>query len=252
MRSQGALLGLAAGLISGLFGVGGGLVVVPGLILWLRFDQDRASATSLVTIVASASAAYARFAIDGSVKLELAALLLVEAAIGVALGSRLVGRVPNHWLARSFVGIALVSAVRLIASSSDAGTSDGFVTGGWEAAFLITAGLIAGGLAATLGIGGGLVFVPALVSFSGLEQVVAEGTSVAVIVPTALLGAALHARAGRVDWEVGLAAAITGVVGALIGAQVALDLSATTLQRLFAALLILVATRMLARTWATS
>ena len=117
---------------------------------------------------------------------------------------------------------------------------------------LIVLGLVAGSLAATLGLGGGIIYVPALVTVFGFSQHVAQGTSLAIIAPTALIGAITHARAGRVDWRVAAWVAAGALVGALAGSQVALGLDETVLRRLFAVILVVVAFRMLARTRSSS
>ena len=113
---------------------------------------------------------------------------------------------------------------------------------------LIAVGLGTGILSATLGIGGGIVFVPALVALFGFDQHLAEGTSLLVIVPTALIGTMAHARAGRVDWKIGLLVGAGGVVGGFAGAHIALELAPAVLRRLFAAFLAVMALRMLWRT----
>ncbi len=110
---------------------------------------------------------------------------------------------------------------------------------------LILVGLAAGALSATLGIGGGVVFVPALAVIAAFDQQLAQGTSLAVIVPTTVIGAYVHARAGRVDWRTALRLGIGGIAGGLVGAQVALGLDETVLRRLFAVFLALMAARML-------
>jgi hypothetical protein len=112
----------------------------------------------------------------------------------------------------------------------------------------ITLGLAAGMLAATLGVGGGIVYVPALVALFSFAQHEAQGTSLAVIVPTTLVAAAVHAQAGRIDWRTAGLLGVGGVVGGLLGASSALALDDTLLRRLFAAFLVLVALRMLRRT----
>ncbi|MBT8216080.1 MAG: sulfite exporter TauE/SafE family protein [Acidimicrobiia bacterium] len=247
MRWHGAILGIAAGFIGGLFGVGGGLLVVPGLVLWLHFEQRRASATSLATIVASSAAALARFGLDGAVDVDRALVLLIGAAAGAYLGARIAGRIPNHWLARGFVAITVLSALRLAIGGSDP-AAGGLVSGMVGVAVLIAVGFGAGMLSATLGVGGGVVFVPALVTLAGLEQQAAQGTSLAVILPTVLIGTTVHARAGRIDWPVGALAGAGGILGGLVGAQVALGLPADVLSRLFAGFLVVMAVRMLPRT----
>jgi uncharacterized membrane protein YfcA len=248
VRWQGVVLGLAAGFIGGLFGVGGGLLVVPGLVLWLHFQQRRASATSLATIVASSAAAVTRFAVDGSVELDTALVLFLGAGVGAFLGARLAGRLPNYWLARGFVGIVLFSAARLALAGSGHGGADALVSGVAEPVSLITVGLLAGILSATLGVGGGVVFVPALVALLGLEQQVAQGTSLAVILPTVLIGTTVHARAGRVDWPIGITVGLGGILGGVAGAQVALGLPESVLRRMFAVFLLIMAGRMLDKT----
>jgi uncharacterized membrane protein YfcA len=109
----GAVLGIAAGFVGGLFGVGGGIVMVPGLVLLLGFEQHRAHATSLAAIVASATSASIPFMLDGEVAWDTAGLLLIGSMVGAALGARHVVRISPVWLARAFVVLACVAAVDL-------------------------------------------------------------------------------------------------------------------------------------------
>lgn len=120
---------------------------------------------------------------------------------------------------------------------------------------LIMAGLIAGALASSLGIGGGVIFVPVLAVALALDQAVAQGTSLAVIVPTAIIGTYGHARFGRVDWRAAAPLAVAGVVGAVIGAKGALAADPELLRRLFAGLLVVLAARLVLaqlREWRTA
>ncbi len=108
-------------------------------------------------------------------------------------------------------------------------------------------GLVAGALAATLGIGGGVVFVPVLVSVFLFTQHEAQGTSLAIIVPTVLVAAIAHARAGRVLWRLTAWVGIAGIVGAVGGARLALLLDDAILRRFFAVVLFFIAIRMALR-----
>lgn len=112
----------------------------------------------------------------------------------------------------------------------------------------IIIGLGAGALAATLGVGGGVVYVPALVALFSFDQHIAQGTSLAVIVPTTIVAAVVHFRAGRVDVRLALALGVGGIVGGLGGAATALALDGPLLRRMFAVFLVLMAFRMLAKT----
>jgi len=112
---------------------------------------------------------------------------------------------------------------------------------------LLALGLFAGSLAATLGVGGGIIFVPALVSFFSFTQLEAQGTSLAIIVPTAIVATIGHARAGRVIWKVALVAGTAGIVGAIGGSQLAYQLDEEVLRKVFAVVLVILAVRMLYR-----
>ena len=110
---------------------------------------------------------------------------------------------------------------------------------------LLAIGLTAGVLAGLLGIGGGLLMVPAMVLISGFDQHVAQGTSLLVIIPAAALGSFTHHRHGRLALRDAAALAVGGVLGALLGSVTALSLDDELLQRLFAVLIIVMAVRML-------
>ncbi|MDQ3689738.1 MAG: sulfite exporter TauE/SafE family protein [Chloroflexota bacterium] len=110
---------------------------------------------------------------------------------------------------------------------------------------LLAIGLTAGTLAGLLGIGGGVLMVPAMVLITGFDQHVAQGTSLLVIIPAAVLGSFTHHRRGRLALRDAGALAIGGVVGALLGSLTALSLDEDLLRRLFAVLLLLIAARML-------
>lgn len=114
---------------------------------------------------------------------------------------------------------------------------------------LIVLGLIAGSLAAALGIGGGIIFVPALVTFFGFTQIEAQGTSLAIIIPTAIVATIGHARRHRIDWPVAITAGLTGIIGAALGANLALQLDEHTLSRIFSILLAVLGVRMALRAW---
>lgn len=106
-------IGVAAGFVGGLFGVGGGVIVVPGLILFLGIDQIRASATSTATIAAAAAGALVLFGSESAVDLTAAGWLVAGAVVGAALGARYVDRVPTVWLTRGFAALMLIAAVRM-------------------------------------------------------------------------------------------------------------------------------------------
>ena len=116
-----------------------------------------------------------------------------------------------------------------------------------EVVAFVLLGLFAGFLAATLGIGGGIIFVPAFVSLFSFSQLDAQGTSLAIIVPTAVIATIGHARADRVVWKVAAVTGLAGVGGAVLGSLLAFELDEEVLRRIFAVVLVLLAVRMLIR-----
>lgn len=113
---------------------------------------------------------------------------------------------------------------------------------------LVLIGIVAGLLGSAIGVGGGIIMVPALVVLFSFDQHLAQGTSLAVILPTAIASTIGHARAGRVLWRLATPIAIAGIISAVAGALVALILDSDDLSRLFAILLVAVAVRMAVRT----
>ena len=110
---------------------------------------------------------------------------------------------------------------------------------------LLAIGLTAGVLAGLLGIGGGVLMVPAMVLIMGFDQHIAQGTSLLVIIPAAAFGSFTHHRHGRLVLRDAAALAVGGVLGALLGSVTALSLDEELLRRLFAVLMLAVAGRML-------
>ena len=110
---------------------------------------------------------------------------------------------------------------------------------------LLAIGLTAGVLAGLLGIGGGVVMVPAMVLIVGLDQHVAQGTSLLVIIPAAAFGSFTHYRHGRLAIRDAAALALGGVLGAAVGSVTALSLDDQLLRKLFAILILAVAVRLL-------
>ena len=113
----------------------------------------------------------------------------------------------------------------------------------WGDAAAIGAGLFAGFLSGTIGIGGGLAFVPIMTIGFRMPQQLAQGTSLAAIIPTALVGGITHLRQGNVRQDAAIWMGGGGVVGAVIGALVAVDLPTSFLARLFGAFLLFSAYR---------
>lgn len=109
-----AAIGTAGGLFSGLFGVGGGAVMVPLLLLWLAYGEREAAATSLGAIVIVAAFAVATQGIYGNVDVVAGILVGVPAVGGVLLGTWLQQRVPADTISLAFAVLLVAAAVQLV------------------------------------------------------------------------------------------------------------------------------------------
>ena len=111
---------------------------------------------------------------------------------------------------------------------------------------LVIIGLITGFLAGMLGIGGGLVVIPALVMFMGMSQQGAQGTSLAMMLPPiGIIAAYNYYKAGYVDIKFALILAILFIIGSYFGSKIAVKLSQEMLKKIFGVFLLLVAIKML-------
>jgi uncharacterized membrane protein YfcA len=111
---------------------------------------------------------------------------------------------------------------------------------------LLAVGIIAGFMSSMVGIGGGIVIVPALVFLFGLNQKMAQGTSLAMLsMPVAFIGAYNYYKEGFVDWKVALILAVTFVIGGFLGSKLALSLEMGVVKKIFAVLMIAMAVKYL-------
>ena len=111
---------------------------------------------------------------------------------------------------------------------------------------LIILGLITGFLAGMLGIGGGLIVIPALVMIMGMSQQAAQGTSLAMMLPPiGIIAAYNYYKAGHVDIKIALILAVMFIIGSYFGSKIAVKLSQELLKKIFGVFLLLVAIKML-------
>lgn len=235
-------IGLLAGLLSGLFGVGGGTVIVPLLVLLLHFDQRISAGTSLAAIVPTASVGVISYAVSGSVAWVPAIILAAGAVVGAQIGTRLLPRISQTALRWGFVGflLAVIVTLFLVVPSRDAV----FVLGWINGLGLLAVGVGTGVLAGLIGVGGGVIVVPVLMLVFGTSDLIAKGTSLLMMIPTAISGTIGNLRHHNVDL---LAAALIGVAACTttaLGAWIATLVDPTVGNILFAAYLVVIAVQM--------
>jgi hypothetical protein len=231
------LVGAGGGLLSGIVGGGGGAIMVPLMTSLMAMPQHTAHGTSLVVIVATALAAALIYALETAVDWSLVAVLLLGSTAGAYLGARLSRYIPALRLRQLFGVFLVLIAVRLLFFRSvsplvDAGGAGEVVVGA-----LI--GLFGGVTSGALGVGGGAVFVPALVLLLGVGQHEAQGISLWVVVWSAIVGSMTHYRLGTVDVRAARLIAPAAVPAGIAGALIAAQLDTGQLQAVFAVILTL-------------
>lgn len=236
------LIGTAAGILSGLFGVGGGIVLVPALIFLARMDARRAAATSLAAVIPIAASGLVGYASGGQVDWVVAAVLTTAAVVGSAIGTRLLRLLPERTLMLAFAVLLVGVAVRMFFQTGEAGGR-----GAIDVALVlgvVAVGLFTGILSGLFGVGGGFVIVPALILLFSEPSTVAKGTSLLAILPTAVVGSLINARHHLVQTRHAAAVGVAGAAFSFVTARFALGLDEKLANMLFAILLLAVAARM--------
>jgi uncharacterized protein len=236
-------VGIAAGFLSGLFGVGGGILMVPAMVLLLSMEQRRAHGTSLTAILPIAVSGTIGYAVEGKVDWPVSVWLTLGAAgLGAVIGTHLLHVLPRRALAYGFAALLVATALRMVLDTSDAGGRAALTVATVVA--LVAIGVVTGILAGLLGVGGGIVVVPVLVVGLGLPAAVAKGTSLAMVVPTSLVGTWRNVRARNTELVTAAVMGMAGLASSFAATKISVGLDETLSNRLFGALLLLVAVSM--------
>ena len=221
----GAAIGLTAGVLSGLFGVGGGIVMTPGIQVLLGAPPIVALATPLPVIFPTALAGALAYRRRGEIDTRAAAWLVGPGLIGAALGAWLTDLVDTTLLLIVTAVLLGWQAIALLRKRERRGAGRPAT-----APILGGIGALAGLVSGLLGIGGGLVMVPLLAGWLGMPLKRALGTSLLAIVALVVPGTVVHALLGHLDLGIGLALVVGAVPGARIGAALALGAKERTLR----------------------
>ncbi len=231
------LIGLLAGVLAGLFGVGGGFLMVPLFIAWLAVDQKKAHATSLGAVFPIAIAGAIGYATTDHVDWQSGGYLLLGSFFGAMYGAKLLHTISLTKLQLVFGTLLVLSAVRLLWSAQPTQLVDGIV----GHILLIVVGLFAGTMSGLLGIGGGIIMVPAMIIAAGLTAVEARGTSLAVIVGSSISGAISHYKRGNIIVPIAIVSGVAGVPATFVGIYLSQNLPERISVALFAAILLTIA-----------
>ena len=209
------LVGVAGGLLSGLFGIGGGTIIVPALVLWLGIPQKLAAGTSVAAILPTAIVGATTYGLQGHVDWVAGAFIAVGIIAGAQAGTYLLARLPTgviQWAFMGFLAVVIVSLWFVVPTRDDRIALD-VLTG----VLLVALGFVTGILSGVLGVGGGVIVVPVLMFFFGASDLQAKGTSLLMMIPGSISATLGNLRRDNVNLRaaawVGLAACATVPLG---------------------------------------
>ncbi|MDX2130694.1 MAG: sulfite exporter TauE/SafE family protein [Planctomycetota bacterium] len=257
-----------AGLLGSLTGLGGGVVLVPLLVLVFGVDLKYAVGASLIVVIATSSGAAAAFMREGFTNLRVAMLLQVATVLGAIAGAAIAGVLPRAGVAIIFALVAMYSAwgaIRTPPPPVDLSLPPDPLSRrlGLESTYPGPAGpiayracrvplgfgimILAGMLSAVVGIGGGVLKVLAMDRAMRLPYKVSTTTSNFMIGVTAAASAGIYFQRGQIEPALCAPVALGALAGALAGARVLPRIHVRTLRFIFAGIVTLAGVEMLRR-----
>lgn len=221
--------------------------MVPLLVWLVGLDQKRASALSLAAIIPAAVVGAIGYGANGEIDVPAALALAAGAVPGALLGTALLRRLNVTVLRLLFVLLLVIVAVRMALVIPPRGAE--VPLDAPLLAVLFGVGLLTGIASGLLGVGGGVIIVPVLIAGFGVGDLLAKGTSLAVIVPTSLVGTVSNARRRLVDPPAALAVGVAAALASYPGVATAFLLPPRVAAIAFAVLLIATAVQLGLRTW---
>ncbi len=229
-------LGAALGFFGGLFGIGGGIIAIPLLVLGFGMEQPLAQGTALVLMVPNLLVGWWRYSQRHPAPLRTALSIGLLASLTTWLVARLATQLPPASLRLIFSLFLLLLASRLLYGLRHAGLAIG--AGRFHPRWLPLVGIVGGSSMGLLGIGGGLVATPLLTTCFGQRQTMAQSLSLALVAPSSVIALLTYSNAQRVDWALGLPLALGGLFTVSAGVALAHRLPERRMRAAFAWMLL--------------
>jgi len=237
------LIGIIGGTVAGLMGIGGGTVIIPLLLYLTGVDIKAATAISMVHIVfASISGTIFNY-YQKTIIFRYSIYFGLSSMVFSFLGGYLTKYIPDLTIKIMYLAALTITFVLLLLRSKMAGQNT--IPTGKDLYKIIPIGAVAGFMAGILGIGGGFLFVPALLFFMGLPMNLATGTSLGAIIFTSIPG--LAGKLLSVDFNIlfGITVGIGGIGGARLGTYLKRKISPVATKIIFILFFIIVFIRVI-------
>lgn len=238
-------IGLLTGLLSGTFGVGGGIVCTPLLRLWLHYSAHEAVGTTLALIVPTSLAGALSYARQGRCQYSLVAKMALPAILACIFAAQLTVYVHGGHLMLAFAGLISLAALDLLFSFSEklkkeSASEDDQAPIKIKLTSCIAIGILVGLLSGFFGVGGGFVLIPILLALYKMPVKQAFGTSLLLVACISIPGSVSHFWHGHVKLESALTMALSAVPGSILGSKAALKMKDVYLKKGFGLIMLLV------------
>ncbi len=240
--------GLAVGIFGAYLGLGGGLLVVPFLTLVAGLPAHTAVGTSLLTVITTSTGAAQEYLKSGRCDVRLGIMLELFTTAGALIGGVVTAFLPEKGLYLSFGFLLVLIAVRMFRFKEKPDFANNHPSASyknWPGGAALSA--LAGVLSGSLGVGGGVLKIPAMNQVMKVPLSVAFATSNLMIGVTATAGALVYFSRGEVDFQVAAPLVLGTAIGAYLGARTVKKVPTLWLRLLFVLVLLFVAYEMLAR-----
>lgn len=229
------LLGTGLGFLGGLFGIGGGIIAIPILVLGFGMEQPLAQGTALVLMVPNLLIGWWRYNQRHPLPWRAMAAIGLSASLTTWVVARFATSMDQLVLRLAFCVFLALLASKLLFGAKAPSVGKGKPL---SILALPLVGMTGGSSMGLLGIGGGLVASPLLSGWLGQRQTVAQALSLALVAPSSIVALATYATAGQVDWSVGLPLAAGGLFSVSAGVTLAHRLPERRMRAAFAWMLL--------------
>lgn len=251
------IVGIVAGVMSGLFGIGGGIIMVPSLIAFFGMDMLNANATSLAAmllpvgvlgVVTYYKAGYINIKESLWISIGLLAGSFFGAELAISVDEKVLSKLYAAFLL--YVAIGYLNIPSLLRKKTNSNIENPISEERTQHSFwiYIVVGIFAGVIAGLFGKGGGLVIVPILIKFFRYDVKAASATSLAALqLPVGLPSVIVYAQGGYLNWIYAGLMALGIVFGVFFGTKLAIKLPSTTFKKVYAVFLLGVAVYMVVK-----
>lgn len=256
-----ALVGVVVGILSGLLGIGGGVIMVPLFSLGFGLEPIMATATSLFAIIPTSLSGAVKHARNKTLLPRVGILTGVVGAFLSPVGVWAATQSPDWLIMAAAAAVVLYSSITMFkkalakskkkkeaAPAAQTTESSGIPAIKLTPKFcaqVAAIGIAAGFLSGYVGVGGGFIMVPLFVSLLGVPMRLASGTSLTAVCILAIPGVVEQAILGNVNYAIGIAMVVGSMPGAVVGANLVKRVPERALRLLFASFLLVVAVVML-------